>query len=104
MGKVRFVLRPGYEDALERDSRMLRMLERVAGAVAAEARRIGPVATGDYVEGIRADVGVDDLGGVVGRVNAHDFKSWWIEAGTSRTRAHAPLRRALESGAARRAL
>lgn len=66
------------------------------------AKDIAPVGRyaggGDYRDGIEATVGVRGARGgvIVGRVNAKDFKSHWIEFGTIRQPAKAVLRRALE--------
>lgn len=56
---------------------------QAAREVAKEARRIAPVDTGHYKRSIRATVYFDD-GGWIGRVNAYDFKAYWIEFGTAR--------------------
>lgn len=108
MARVRLELDRNYQDVLLRSRDMHRMLERVAGAVSGEARRSAPVGRythgGRYRDGIEPDVGKDDRGHLVGRVNAHHFTSWWIEGGTIRMRPRPVLRNALESGAARRTL
>ena len=62
----------------------------LAEQVAEGARGAAPVLTGDYRDSIKAEVGYED-GKLVARVNAYDYKAWWIEAGTEDTRAFAPL-------------
>jgi hypothetical protein len=60
------------------------------------AQDLAPVDTGAYRDGIEGEV-EKTQDGFVGRVIATHFTSAWIEFGTARTRAHAPLRRAAES-------
>jgi hypothetical protein len=51
--------------------------------------------TGDYYRGIQeAEVGTDEHGRLVARVNATDYKSSWLEYGTERMRPKRILRRA----------
>jgi hypothetical protein len=51
--------------------------------------------TGDYYRGIQeAEVGVDEFGRLVARVNATDHKSNWLEYGTKRMPAKRIMRRA----------
>lgn len=65
--------------------------------VAAIARRIAPVGeTGDYRDSIEAVSGNGDNGLSVGRVNAGDYKAWWIEYGTVKWAGHGTLRRAAD--------
>lgn len=89
-------------DLLERQAGMVRTLHRVATTVANEAKRISP--SGRYNDEIEVDDGTDEIGRVVSRVNAHHWTSWFIEAGTVNQAPSAPLRKAMESGAARRVL
>ena len=67
-----------------------------AKAAAVAARSIAPVATGDYRNSIEGESGVEG-GKAIGRVSARDFKSGWIEFGTSKWAAHAVLRRAIDA-------
>lgn len=60
------------------------------------ARGYAPVATGAYRDGIKADQ-VWAEGKWISRLNAYDFKSAWIEFGTSRMPAFAILRNAMEA-------
>lgn len=57
---------------------------------------IAPVKTGAYRDGIKADQ-VFSGNRLISRLNAYDFKSHWIEFGTSRMPAFATLRRAIEA-------
>lgn len=92
----RFVANQQAIDRLDRLPGVLAILGHHAADVADEARRIAPVATGAYRDSIEPDVGIDERG-PVGRVNAHDFKSHWIEFGTLSRTPLAVLRRALDS-------
>lgn len=79
---------------------MLAKAQKAADASIAVWHSSGPhpYETGEYVDSIKAEAGVVDAR-AVGRVNAYDWKAWWLEFGTSDTPAFAPLRRgADESG------
>lgn len=93
----KFIPNPTAPELLERTPAMRRMLEVKAERVAERARADAPVDTGDYRDGIKASAGFDARGNAVGRVNAFDFKSNWIEYGTIYMQAHAVLRRALDT-------
>lgn len=99
---MRLVPNPGAARLLQYDPRVIAVLDRVARAVATEAKRLSP--SQRYNENIEVDSGVDERGEIVARVNAMHWTSWFIEAGTLHQAASAPLRRALESGTARRVL
>lgn len=93
-----FVFKPNpyIEAALEGSQAMLGVVEAKAEAGAEAARGIAPVLSGDYRDGIEAEAGF--VGGLaVGRINGHDFKSHWVEFGTSSMAAQGVLRRALDS-------
>lgn len=100
----RFDFNPDILGVLVRSPAMAAMLKAKAEVCAAEARRIAPVGLyrggGRYRDSIEAEVGIED-DGLVGRVNAHHFTAWWIEAGTVRMAPFSPLRKALESGTVR---
>ena len=81
---------------LARDAGIASHLGEVAELAAARVLEIAPEDEGDYKDGIKTDFGVDERG-AYGRVNAFDYKSWWIEMGTVDTPAFAPLRTAVES-------
>lgn len=108
MARVRLELDKDYERRLLASSEMRSMLGRVARAGAEAAKEIAPVGGyahgGRYRDGIEPDVGENDKGDLVGRVNANYFTSWWLEAGTIRSRPFGVLRKALESGRTRGAL
>lgn len=107
MSVKRLELDRNYKQVLLRSPEMRRMLERAAEAGVRDAQGIAPVGGyghgGRYRDNISADVGMDDEG-LVGRINAHYFTSWWIEAGTSHSRPFGVLRLALEAGGIRGAL
>lgn len=87
--KVQIKMVPGFERILDREPGVKRLMRRRAEEAASIAKSLAPVATGDY----RDSIGVDeDIDGV--KLVATDFKAHWIEWGTVRTRAFAPLRTA----------
>jgi len=53
----------------------------IAARGAERAKEIAPVDSGAYAEGIEGESGIED-GRAIGRINANDFKSLWIEHGT----------------------
>lgn len=93
----RFDYQKAVEGVLARSPEMGKVLDGRADDVVSEAKRLAPRgATGRYADGLEAITGMGDRG-LVGRVNARHFTSHWIEFGTIRMRAFAPLRRALET-------
>ena len=95
-----FVPNPGFETEIIRDPGLAESLLPIAEEVAAVAVGIAPERLGYYKRDIEAVAGPRDDGIVVGRVNANDFKSHWVEFGTGAprpTKAHHVLRRAAES-------
>jgi Bacteriophage HK97-gp10, putative tail-component len=70
---------------------MLKHFQSIADMVAQEAKQLAPVDTGAYQDSIVGEA-VLDGDGLTARVNAYDFKAWWIEVGTEDTPAFAPLR------------
>lgn len=99
---VKFVLRAGAEKEIVRLPAVDAALERAVRYVAEEAIRF--TESSRYREGIKPEVGDNEHGDPVGRVNATWWASGFIEFGTSQRRAEAPLRQALDSGAVKRAL
>lgn len=87
---------PGLARDISNGSEYRRALLEVAEACADGAREASPVADGDYRDGIEATT-ADREGEVVGRVNANDWKSHWIEWGSVNNPPHAPLRRGVLS-------
>jgi hypothetical protein len=92
-----FVPNPHAADDIAMSEGWARHLFEVTAAVAAAAKVAfemqgpHPYAIGDYVAQIEASVQVEG-GRLVGRVDANDEVSWWIEVGTSDTPTFAPLR------------
>jgi len=64
--------------------------------IEAAAKRFAPVRHGAYRAGIKSTV-EQTPDGWAGRVEGTHFTSSWIEFGTRRTRAFAPLRRAVDA-------
>ena len=96
---MRFVPNPAFPAQIRRSPLLRPLLEAGAESVAERAREIARAEAydeGDYHDGIEAVV-IETDEGLVGRVNANDWKSHLIEFGTVDTPAFAPLRRALEA-------
>ncbi len=104
MARSRVVLRHDVERIVADLPGMRRLLEKVAEAIAAETIRGAPEQSGRYKAGIAVEVGVDGRGRPVGRVNAHHWTSHIVEFGSVGQPPHAPMRRAIDSGVARRHL
>jgi HK97 gp10 family phage protein len=70
-----------------------------ARTVARHARALAPVEMGAYRASIKARRGRTRLarGQAIAFANAADFKAHWVEFGTARLPARAPLRKALDS-------
>lgn len=92
----RFVPNPLFPGQLLRSTILLDDLEEQAQEIADAAKELAPVLSGAYRDGLVGVAGQDG-GEVQGRVVGRDFKSGWIEFGTSDTPAFAPIRRAAES-------
>lgn len=100
---AKFVLDRRAIDKLAKGSAMQATLLVRAETIAREARRIArseAYDSGDYHDGIDATSGVE-RGHAIGRVNADDWKSHFIEFGTSSQPTKAVLRRAAEVGGLR---
>lgn len=93
-GSFSFTPNPGMEEQIERNPLMYLHMKRRAEDGAQRARDIAPVDEGDYRDSIEGVAGMHE-GRFIGRVNAKDFKSHWIEFGTSAMQAFAVLRRAI---------
>jgi len=89
-----FKMNPGFVARMSRDLSLIPPLKDAADAAAERARELAPTLSGDYRAGIKTAVGADAKS-VFARLNATDFKSHWIEFGTSDTPAFAPLRRSV---------
>jgi hypothetical protein len=92
---TRFDQRAGFKKDAPRESEILTVVGRIAEAVADEAR--SNTDSHRYRDGIKVEVGDDEHGDPVGRVNATWFASGFIEFGTSQQNPDAPLRHALDS-------
>lgn len=75
---------------------MIEAMEAKAKTAVGPAQDIAPVKSGKYRDSIKTGRGVY-RGRAVGRLIASDFKSGWIEFGTSKWPAHAVLRRACDA-------
>lgn len=80
---------------LSRDEPVRLVLQERAEEVAEEARRLAPVDTGAFRDSITPEV-FKERSGFRARVVAYDWKAHFIEYGTIRRPARAPLRRSLE--------
>lgn len=72
-----------FERGIKRGPQMVAVMKDRAEDVEREAKQIARSEAyddGDYHDGLEATAGVDALG-AVGRLNAKDFKSHWIEFG-----------------------
>lgn len=98
---MRVELYPGHDRTIEQLPGMLPMLSNVAAAVAVEAKRLCD--SQRIADEIDRDAG-HDAEGPVARINANHWTSWFVEGGTVDQKPKAYLRRATESGAARKAL
>lgn len=99
MTGAKFIPNPRAGEELGRTPEMGKMLAETAEKVAEVVRTTGPKseASGEhYVDMIEVATGVEGKT-LIGRVNAKKFTSWWLEVGTARMPALAPLRRAVES-------
>jgi hypothetical protein len=94
---MRVELHRGWDRRIATTVQMQATLHGKAEQVAAEARRIVAPVSQRVTDGIEATAGVDDRGRMVGRVNAHHWTSWFVEAGTVDQRPTAYLRKALEN-------
>ena len=92
----RFVRNPMFEAQLKRADFLQDAMLEVAEDIADNAVAIAPVEEGDYRDGIEA---VSEGEGA--RVNANDWKSGFVEFGTTNNPAWAPLRRGCESAGLR---
>jgi hypothetical protein len=80
----KFVPNPLITKQLQKDPQMGLMLRGRVEIAERIAKETAPVDTGDYREKIEGEVGLEpELGGWIGRLNGHDFKSHWIEFGTA---------------------
>ena len=92
-----FVPNPIGIAALGKTEAMEQMLKEKAEQAAIEAQSQAPVLTGCYRDGIKAEAGLTEEGKLVGRVNAHDQKSSWIQFGSVHNTARHILANAVEA-------
>lgn len=91
-----FTANPQIAQLLMRSEQMKIMLLAQAGRGVAKARILAPEQSGDYKRSITAVAGLEG-GSMRSRIVAKDFKAGWIEFGTVKTPAFAPLRRGAEA-------
>lgn len=96
---TRVQLYPGMQQRVERLPGMLPRLYRTATVIAVEAKR--NVESRRIADNIHVAADFDSLGPVA-RVNAEHWTSMFVEVGTIHQQPTAYLRKAMESGAARR--
>lgn len=94
--KVKILMVPGYQLILARNPAVRVELRARAETAARIAKGLAPVLTGAY----RDSIGVEE-GALGPELVATDFKAGWIEFGTVKTRAFAPLRTAARKVATR---
>lgn len=88
----RVVVNPAIEEIIEDEASLALQLHEVASIIAANARLLAPIETGDYKRSIH----VEKIKGDVAVV-ADDWKSNWMEFGTANgTPTYAPLRKGAE--------
>lgn len=99
LGRGRFVPNPRGIAKVGRDPKMYALVKGLAERGADNARSVAPVGDSDpgehYKDMISVYTGLRK-GIAFARINAHKFTSHWIEFGTSRMQAFAPLRRGME--------
>lgn len=81
-----YIPNPGFEEEWLSSDDALELVGGLADQGADIAKSIAPERQGFIKDKIEATAGVVD-GVATGRINSHDFKSWWHEAGT---RHHGP--------------
>jgi len=94
-GKIRFKKQRNVEKEISRGHHMAILLKAKVEPAERIAKAMAPVKTGHYRDGIKGEVDFDvggnevseegfaEPGTLVGRLNAYDFKSHWIEFGTN---------------------
>jgi hypothetical protein len=93
---MKFVPNPESTKLFGRTPAMQAFLKVKAEAALQVAQDIAPEESGDYKEGLEVHEGT--YGGMAAASLAgHDYKTLWIELGTSQRPAEAVLRRAVES-------
>jgi hypothetical protein len=93
---MKFVPNPLASKLLANTPEMGGFLKLKADAAVEVAQGLAPVESGDYKDGIKSHSGNYD-GDAAASIAGHDYKTLWIELGTSERPAEAVLRRAVES-------
>jgi hypothetical protein len=77
---------PAFESEVKAEATYLAALAEGTQPAAQSAKNFAPVETGAYRDSIRVAADGHEV-----RLEATDFKSWWIEKGTVKWPPHAPL-------------
>jgi hypothetical protein len=93
---MKYVPNPLATKLLGRTPEMAGFMKLKADAAVEVAQKLAPVESGDYKDGLEAHEGVY-LGSAAASIAGHDYKTLWIELGTSERPAQAVMRRAVES-------
>ena len=93
---MKFVPNPLAAKLLGRTPEMQGFLKLKADAAVEVAKGLAPVESGDYKDGIESHTGTYD-GSAAASIAGHDYKTLWIELGTSERSAEAVLRRSVEA-------
>lgn len=93
---TRFIPNPAGIAGIASSADLVAALKAVAEEAASNARAVAPEDSGDYIDGIGVDAGLED-GKALARVNADDPASGYIEFGTEDTPTFAPLTRGAEA-------
>jgi hypothetical protein len=93
---MKFVPNPLGTKLLARTPEMQAFMKLKADAAVEVAKQLAPVESGDYKDGIQSHEGVYE-GKAAASIAGHDYKTLWIELGTSEHAAEAILRRSVES-------
>jgi hypothetical protein len=97
MNLTQFIPNPGFIKILENTPFLDGSLQALAAEGANAARENAPVLTGAYRDSIVGETGYNEDGIYIGRINAYDYKAWWIEAGTEDTPAFGTLQQGLDA-------
>jgi hypothetical protein len=93
---MKFIPNPSSRIAIQRSPGMAAFLKAHVEAAAEYARSVAPEESGDYKDGIKSDVGI--TGNLaVGTIYGEDWKTIWLERGTSQQPALAILRRGADA-------
>lgn len=93
---IKYVPNPAFVPEMEHSLLLTGLMAMAAKTIADKATELAPVDDGEFRDGITSTTVVEG-GRVKGRAMATDWRSGWIEFGTSRTPAHATFRRACDA-------